>query len=373
MDIPMSGPDITQKEVLAINRVLATPHLALGPHLQKFEKAFASYTGTRDAIAVSSGTAGLHLCMIAAGVGPGDEVITTPYSFIASANCILYVGATPVFVDVDPQTLNMDVHQVEERITPRTKALLPVHVFGQPCDMAPLMDIARRHNLTVIEDACEAIGAEYQGRKVGTFGRASVFAFYPNKQMTTGEGGVIVTDDPAWADLLRSLRNQGRGEGDVWLMHQRLGYNYRLDEMSCALGLAQMERIEELLQKRERVAQTYTRLLRGAQGVHVPYVAPQTTRMSWFLYVVRLTEKINRDKVRQWLQVRGVPTRPYFPPIHLQPFYRQLFGYLEGNFRMAETAGRSSLALPFSGVMTPGQIEHVCEALQDATHASEAG
>ena len=365
----MSRPDITQKEILAVNRVLATPHLALGPNLEKFERAFAGYVGARHGIAVSSGTAGLHMCVVAAGIGPGDEVITSPYSFIASANCILYAGATPVFVDVDPLTLNMDVRQVEERITPRTKALLPVHIFGQPCDMTPLMDIAHRRNLTVIEDACESIGAEYRGRKVGTFGRAAVFAFYPNKQMTTGEGGVIVTDDPAWAALLRSLRNQGRGEGDLWLAHERLGYNYRLDEMSCALGLVQLERIEELLRKRERVAQAYTRLLRDAPGVQVPSIASDTTRASWFLYVVRLTDRANRDRIIHWLQSRGVPARPYFPPIHLQPFYRTQFGHREGDFRVAEMAGGSSLALPFSGLMTQGQVEYVCEALQDALRA----
>lgn len=365
----MSRPDITQKEILAVNRVLATPHLALGPNLEKFERAFASYVGARHGIAVSSGTAGLHMCVVAAGIGPSDEVITSPYSFIASANCILYAGAKPVFVDVDPLTLNLDVRQVEERVTPRTRALLPVHIFGQPCDMGPLMEIARRRNLTVIEDACESIGAEYQGRKVGTFGRAAVFAFYPNKQMTTGEGGVIVTDDPAWASILRSLRNQGRGEGDLWLAHERLGYNYRLDEMSCALGLVQLERIEELLRKRERVAQTYTRLLRDIPGIQVPSLAPYTTRASWFLYVIRLTGKANRDTVLNQLQAMGVPTRPYFPPIHLQPFYRAQFRYREGDFRVAELAGRSSLALPFSGVMTQGQIEYVCGALQETLQA----
>ena len=269
MEITMSGPDITEVEIKAIEAVLRTSHLSIGPRITKFEEQFAAYIGARYAAAVNSGTSGLHLVVIAAGVQEGDLVITTPFSFIASANCILYERALPVFVDVDPATGNIDPDLIveaiealtnERRFPPssrhssfavrRPKAILPIHAFGQPADMDPILEVARRYNLAVIEDACEAIGAEYKGRKAGTLGDAAVFAFYPNKQITTGEGGMIVTDDEEWANLFRSLRNQGRDTFNAWLSHARLGYNYRLDEMSAALGLAQMRRIEELLSKR---------------------------------------------------------------------------------------------------------------------------
>ncbi|MEM2002427.1 MAG: DegT/DnrJ/EryC1/StrS family aminotransferase, partial [Candidatus Methanomethylicaceae archaeon] len=347
----MSSPDITDNEIEAVTQVLRSSYLSIGPCIVEFEERFAAYIGARCAVGVSSGTAGLHLCVIVAGVGEGDLVITTPFSFIASANVILYERGIPVFVDVDEATGNIrpdlmaeavkdlaggrpsarrwlppvlqDAHQVVGKL----KAILPVHVFGQPADMDPILEIARSYGLGVIEDACEAIGAEYKGRKVGTMGDAAVFAFYPNKQMTTGEGGIIVTDREDWAALFRSLRNQGRDVHDAWLSHSRLGYNYRMDEMSAALGLAQLGRIEELLSKRERVAQWYNERLRDVEGVQIPYIAPTTTRMSWFVYVIRLAPEINRDRVMAELEKRGIPSRPYFPCIHLQPFYRERFGY----------------------------------------------
>jgi perosamine synthetase len=390
MSIPMSSPNLTDAEVAAVTQVLQTPFLSIGPKLTAFEQAVAAYVGARYAIGVNSGTSGLHLCIIAAGIKEGDLVITTPFSFIASANCILYERAIPVFVDVDPYTGNMDPALVAEAVEALTndkrpetsnrwlapaicnlqfairnlKAILPVHAFGQPADMDPILAVTHQHDLTIIEDACEAIGAEYKGRKAGTLGHAAVFAFYPNKQMTTGEGGMIVTDNEEWAKLFRSLRNQGRDAFDAWLNHTRLGYNYRLDEMSAALGLVQMQRIEELLTKREQVARWYKERLADVELIDRPYLAPTTTRMSWFVYVVRIRPPASRDEVMRKLAETGVPSRPYFTPIHLQPFYREKFGYQRGDFPITEYLGDTCLALPFSGVMSEDQVDYVCQQLR---------
>ena len=401
--IPMSSPDLTAAEGNAVQEVLSTRWLALGPQLRGFEEAFAAYVGLDHAVGVNSGTSGLHLCVAAAGVGPGDRVITTPFSFIASANCILYERGVPVFVDVDPATGNIDPALVAEaahdlarggkgaerwlppslrniaqhpesirgtqHATHNTqhalKALLPVHAFGQPADMDPLLDVAREHGLAVIEDACEAVGAEYKGRQAGTLGDAAVFAFYPNKQITTGEGGMVVTGDEDWANLFRSLRNQGRDVFDAWLNHTRLGYNYRLDEMSAALGRVQLARMDELLARRARVAGWYDERLADLELVERPTVAPTTTRTSWFVYVVRIRPPAQRDEVLRRLGERGVPSRPYFTPIHLQPFYRERFGYRRGDFPVTERLGDVSLALPFSGVMAEEQVERVCATLEE--------
>jgi len=394
--IPMSSPDLTDAEIAAVNQVLQTPHLSIGPQIQAFEQVVAAYVGAGHAIGVNSGTAGLHLCVIAAGVGEGDLVITTPFSFIASANCILYERAIPVFVDVDPATGNIDPALVAEAahdldrgrptadrwlppdlrgqrsaVGGRLRAILPVHAFGQPADMDPIQKIARRHNLAIIEDACEAIGAEYKRRNAGTLGDAAVFAFYPNKQMTTGEGGVIVTDDDEWATLFRSLRNQGRDVFDAWLNHTRLGYNYRLDELSAALGLAQMQRIGELLAKRAQVAEWYNERLADLELVERPHIASTTTRMSWFVYVVRIKPPADRDEVvRRRLKEAGIPSRPYFTPIHLQPFYQKRFGYQRGDFPVTEYLGDVSLALPFSSVMREDQVDQVCDELRKAVTAT---
>ncbi len=392
----MSSPDITAAEIDAVNAVLRTPVLSIGPQIDAFERAGAAYVGARQAIGVNSGTAGLHLGIIAADVQPGDMVITTPFSFIASANSILYERGVPVFVDVDPQTGNIDPARVaevahdlirdagskrQERWLPRAlqlstsnlqslKAILPVHAFGQPCDMDPILEVAGRYGLRVIEDACEAIGAEYKGRMAGTLGDMGVFAFYPNKQMTTGEGGLVVTSNDEWADLFRSLRNQGRDVFDAWLNHSRLGYNYRLDELSAALGVTQIKRIDELLAKRERVASWYNNRLGEEELIETPQIVATTTRMSWFVYVVRIKPPANRDDVLKRLAAAGVPSRPYFTPIHLQPFYRDKFGYQRGDFPVTEYWGDVSLALPFSGVMTEDQVDYVCQQLRDAvTHA----
>ena len=366
MHIPMSSPDITSAEVDAVNAVLRTPYLSIGPQVDEFERRVAEYIGARHAVAVSSGTAGLHLAVIAAGVTDGDEVITTPFSFVASANVMLYERAKPVFVDIDPLSLNIDPARIEAAITPRTKAILPVHAFGQPADMEPILNIARRYGLAVIEDACEAIGAEYKGRKAGALGRAGVFAFYPNKQMTTGEGGIIVTNDEEWTNLFRSLRNQGRDVFDAWLNHSRLGHNYRMDEMSAALGVAQLSRIEELLAKRERVAGWYNVQLQEIDGVTAPFIAPSTTRVSWFVYVVRFAPDLDRNRIVSLLEEEGIPSRPYFNPIHLQPYYRLRFGYAPGDFPVTEQVAASTLALPFFSNMTEQQVTRVCDVLRQA-------
>jgi perosamine synthetase len=386
LSIPMSSPDISAEDIAAVNAVLQTPVLSIGPQLEAFERAAAGCVGAHYGIGVSSGTAGLHLGVIAAGVEQGDLVITSPFSFIASANAILYERGVPIFIDVDPQTGNVDpakvaeaahdlVHGKSAHWPPRAisnpqskiqnlKSILPVHAFGQPADMDPILDVARQHRLSVIEDACEAIGAEYKGRKAGTLGDLGVFAFYPNKQMTTGEGGLIVTDDESWASLLRSLRNQGRDVFDAWLNHSRLGYNYRLDEMSAALGLSQIRRLDELLNKRAQVAAWYNTRLQNEELIEVPQIVATTTRMSWFVYVVRLRPPASRDEVMRGLQAAGVPSRPYFTPIHLQPYYREKFGYQRGDFPVTEYLGDVSLALPFSGVMTEEQVDYVCQQLR---------
>jgi dTDP-4-amino-4,6-dideoxygalactose transaminase len=349
-------------------------------------------------VGVNSGTSGLHLCVIAAGIADGDLVLTTPFSFIASANCILYERGLPVFVDIDRHTGNIDPvllaqatddlshggaaaqrwlprsipplpsgkeqPYAQDRVRSGMKAILPVHAFGQPADMDLIQGVARRHSLAIIEDACEALGAEYKGHPAGSLGDAAVFAFYPNKQITTGEGGMLVTARDDWAELFRSLRNQGRDVFDAWLNHTRLGYNYRLDEMSAALGLAQMSRLDELLAKRARVAAWYNERLADLPWIERPYIAPTTTRMSWFVYVVRIRPPVERDGIMARLHEANIPSKPYFTPIHLQPFYRQRFGYAPGDYPVTEELGRISLALPFSSVMTEEQVSIVCDCLK---------
>jgi dTDP-4-amino-4,6-dideoxygalactose transaminase len=380
--MPMSSPDLTYLEVEAVGKVLQTRHLSLGPRLVEFEDRFAEYIGAPHAIAVSSGTAGLHLCVIAAGVGPGDLAITTPFSFVASANPILYERAIPVFVDIDPDTLSIDPAQVSAaadgiaaggrsreawiptalkgRVRGELKAILPVHVFGEPAPMDEIRQVAGRHDLPIIEDACEAVGANHNGHKVGALGDAAVFAFYPNKQITTGEGGMIVTHRSEWNELFRSLRNQGRDVMDAWLNHDRLGYNYRLDEMSAALGLVQLDRIESLLARRERAASWYQERLKDIEGLSVPRELPPEFRRSWFVYVVCLAPEINREAVMAALREKNVPSRPYFTPIHLQPYYRERFGFREGQFPVAESVAKSTLALPFFSTIGEEQVDQVC-------------
>jgi dTDP-4-amino-4,6-dideoxygalactose transaminase len=383
----MSSPDLSQAEMDAVLSVLGTPDLSMGPWIDRFEAAFRQFSGCRHAIGVNSGTAGLHLLVRAAGIGPGDLAITTPFSFVASTNVFLFEQAVPVFVDVDPQTGNIDPLLVEQaaadlktggvaakRWLPRrgaderaqVKALLAVDVFGQPTELDALEDTTKKYELKLIEDSCEALGAEYKGKKAGTFGFGGVFAFYPNKQITTGEGGVIITSDEAAAALMRALRNQGRAPGDTWLSHTYLGYNYRLDEMSAALGAAQMQRFEELSRKRQQVADWYAERLAEIPGVEIPVITPTTTRMSWFVYVIRLRKGLDRGQIAALLAERGIPVRPYFLPIHLQPYMVERFGYRKGDFPVTEDLGERGLAVPFSGVMSEAQVDLVCAELRSA-------
>lgn len=362
MRIPLSRPDVGPREVQAVLTVLQTDYLSIGPMVKRFEEAMAQIASTRYAVAVNSGTSGLHLLVRALGIQSGDEVITTSFSFVASSNCLLFENAVPVFADIDAKTLNIDPEDVERKITPRTRGILAVDVFGHPADYRRLEAIARKHNLVLIEDSCEAIGATYRGQKAGSFGHGGVFAFYPNKQITTGEGGVIVTNSEEVAELCRSMRNQGRGSSEEWLEHVRLGYNYRMDELSAALGVAQAERFDELMAKRSAVAERYDRMLASLAGVSIPYRAPEVD-VSWFLYVIQLDPAYDRDKVIRLLQDRGVGTRAYFQPIHLQKLYRERFGYRGGELPVTEEISRRTLALPFFSGLTEAEQEYVVESL----------
>lgn len=388
MRIPLSSPDVGEREIDYATQVLRSNHLSLGPWLPRFEEAFAAYAGRKYAIAANSGTSALHMCVRAMDLNGGDEVITTAFSFVASANCLLYEGVVPVFVDIDPATLNIDPNKVREFLEREcyrdsrgavvdrntggiVRAILPVHVFGLPCEMEEIQAIASEYHLDILEDSCEAIGATYHGRKAGTFGTAGVFAFYPNKQMTTGEGGMVVTDDPQIADRCRSLRNQGRDNSGQWLNHVMLGFNYRLSDVHCAIGLAQLERIEELLQKRERAAHLYDERLR-----HSPLQLPCATsgcNRSWFVYVVQFQgtqATAKRSEVRELLASRGIASQVYFPAIHRQPYYPQALRRIYGGLQETERAADTCLALPFSSRITEAEINEVCEAVTFAVAPS---
>ena len=367
-NIPLSSPDITDREVETIRQVLSTPFLSIGPKVKEFEKKIADFIGTRYAVAVNSGTSGLHLAVRSLDIKDGDEVITSPFSFIASANCMLFERAKPVFVDIDEKTLCIDSAKIEEKITKKTKAILPVHIFGHPCDMDEIIRIAKKHNLAVIEDACEAIGAKYKGGMAGSFGDCGVFAFYPNKQITTAEGGIIVTNNEKIAKLCQSMRNQGRDEGDEWLCHSRLGYNYRMSELSASLGVTQMERIKEILKKRQKVAATYNEKLSRIKGIKIPYI-DSSVDMSWFVYVIRLDDKIfsnkDRNRIIQKLKEKGIDSREYFPPIHLEPLYVKMFGYKKNDFPITEKVSEATIALPFYNNLREEEIDYVCRNLKD--------
>jgi perosamine synthetase len=371
--IPLAQPDITDLERRAVEEVLLTPTLSLGPKLPEFEALLAEAAGVRHAVAVNSGTAALHLAVRGLGIGPGDEVITTPFSFIASANAVLFEGARPVLVDIDPRTLNLDPARLEAALTSRTKAVLAVDVFGHPADWDAIEAIARPRGLAVIEDSCEAIGARYKGRRAGSFGDCGAFAFYPNKQITTGEGGALVTDSGELAALARSMRNQGRSAGGAWLAHERLGYNYRLSEINCALGVAQMHRLEDMLRRRAEVAEGYRAALSAIDEIELPYAAPDV-EMSWFVYVVRLRAgfgQAQRDAVLASLRAKGIGCSNYFAPIHLQPFYRAM-GWRPGDFPVTESVGERTIALPFFNALSRRQIEAVAEALAEAVAEAAA-
>lgn len=391
----MSSPDISEEDRDAVRSVINTTYLSMGPWVERFEEAFKTMTGCRYAIAVNSGTAGLHLAIRAIGLQRGDIVLTTPFSFVASSNAILFENALPVYVDVDPVTGNMDTRQLSQavddlssggerarrwlprklpryfddngkEIIPHLKALLPIDVFGQPADMDSIRGSANRYRLPIIEDSCEALGAIYKTTPAGKIGDIGVFAFYPNKQITTGEGGMVVTDNENYAKAIQALRNQGRAPGDNWLQHTHLGYNYRMDEMSAALGTSQMARLDSLLTARQNVADMYFRHLSAIPEIEPLSILPTTTRMSWFVFVVRIPHGADRMAIAGRLAEKGIPVRPYFLPIHLQPFMVERFGYRPGDFPVTEDLGERGLALPFSGVMTEEQVEKVCRALRES-------
>ena len=409
MNIPLSSPDITEFEREKILEVLNTPNLSLGPKLNEFETKFSNYVGSKYSISVNSGTSGLHLCVKALDIKDENAVLTTPFSFVSTANCILFERAKPIFVDIDEDTMNIDVNKLEDKIKKikkndlGLKAILPVHVFGRPCEIKKIMEIARLYELKVIEDSAEALGAEYKltaslksaelhdngthihkiesvshnketlqksqdemvWKKVGTFGDCGVFAFYPNKQITTGEGGIIVTNDEGIYELCRSMRNQGRSDKDRWLQHERLGYNYRLSDINCALGIAQLDRIEEILSKREKVAKMYNERLGKMEDLTIP-CSEENKKISWFVYVVRLDKRFareDRDLILDKLREKGIGCSNYFTPIHLQPFYRKLYGFKKGDFPVTEMISERTIALPFYNNLREEQIDYVCNSL----------
>ncbi|MGA2908806.1 MAG: DegT/DnrJ/EryC1/StrS family aminotransferase [Terracidiphilus sp.] len=364
--IPLSAPDITEAEVAAVTAVLRTPHLSLGPELGAFETELATYHGVGQAVAVSSGTAGLHLALLTMGVGEGDEVIIPSFTFVAVVNAVLQVRATPVLVELDFVTLNLDAAAVEHAISPRTRAILAIHTFGVPAQMDALQDLARRHQLSFIEDASEAIGARFGERLAGSFGDLAVLGFYPNKQITTGEGGAVLASDPAHAARLRQLRNQGRDASGNWLDHVEPGYNYRLSELACALGRVQLRRIDEILALRRQAAERYNALLAHVPGLERPPLSLPNRELSWFVYVVRLPEGVNRDRVQAALARRGIATGRYFAPIHLQPIWRASHGQEPGHFPLTESIARRTLALPFFNRVTADQQQEVADALREA-------
>ena len=360
--INLSAPWIDERDEELVLEVLRSGWLSLGPTGPRFESMLAEAVGAPHCAAVSSGTAGLHLCMRIAGIGPGDEVITSPYSFVASANCAIYEGATPVFADIDPHTYNLDPAAVEAAITPRTKAIVAVDIFGYPAEYDELLALCERHGLLLVEDSCEALGAEYKGRRLGSHGHLAVWAFYPNKQMTTGEGGAVTTASAEQHELLVSLRNQGRLETSSWLQHGRLGFNYRLDDLSAALGIGQLEKLDRMLAARGAVAESYGELLAGLD-VELPLADDEDHVRSWFVYVVKLPSGVDRDGVMKRLSDEGIATAPYLPSIHLQSYMRELYGFSEGMLPVSEDCSARTMALPFHARLACGDQERVAEAL----------
>jgi len=364
--INLSAPWIEERDEELVLEVLRSGWLSLGPTGPRFESMLADAVGAPHCAAVSSGTAGLHLCMRIAGVGPGDEVITSPYSFVASANCAIYEGATPVFADIDPRTYNLDPAAVEAAITPRTKAIVGVDIFGYPCELDELLALCERHGIVFVEDACEALGAEYKGRRLGSHGHLATWAFYPNKQMTTGEGGAVTTASAEEHELLVSLRNQGRGDSGGWLDHVRLGFNYRMSDVAAAMGIGQLERFDEILAARSRVAEQYNEILSEIDGVELPCPDDLDHVRSWFVYVVKLPSGADRDGVMARLAAEGIATAPYLPSIHLQSYMRELYGFGEGMLPVSEDCSARTMALPFHARLEREDQERVVEALRNA-------
>jgi len=364
--IPLARPDLGSREEELVLEVLRSGQLSLGPMGERFERDFAAWLGVSEAVMVSSGTTALHLGVRMLGWGEGDEVVTSPFSFVASANCLLYEGAKPVFVDVEEETLDLDPTAAAEAVGERTAGLLPVHIFGFPAAMPELEALAQRHGFGILEDACEALGAvDSEGRKVGARGNLATFAFYANKQMTTGEGGMIVPRDAGEAARLRSERNQGRAVDMGWLDHDRLGFNYRLSDLAAALGVAQVEKLDSLLERRAAVARMYEERLASIEGLRTPVAGRGSEVRSWFVYTVRLPQGADRDAAIARLADRGVASKAYLPCIHLFPHLREL-GYREGQFPVAEAASADSLALPFFPTMPEAQVDRVCQELAAA-------
>jgi perosamine synthetase len=364
--IPLSRPYVDEREEELVLEVLRSGRLSLGPAIERFEELFAERVGAPYAAAVTSGTAGLHLLAHSAGVGAGDEVITSPISFVATANCFIFEGAEPVFADVDARTLNLDPGAVEAAVTERTKAIVAVDMFGYPCELDELRAIAERHGLALIDDSCEALGARYRGAPVGSHGVSSVFGFYPNKQITTGEGGVVTTHSEDEYDLLRSLRNQGRSYESRWFHHVRLGFNYRFTDLQAAVGIAQLEKLDRILELRSEAAARYDALLAGVGGVETPLADDDDHVRSWFVYVVKLAAGIDRDVVTERLAADGIEAGHYVPCVHLQPYMRDRYEFAEGLCPVAEDAASRTLALPFfTGIETKDQ-ERVVDALRAA-------
>jgi perosamine synthetase len=371
--IPLARPSIGPSEEALVLETLRSGRLSLGPRLPAFESALSRRLGDRAVSAVSSGTAGLHLAVRAAGIEAGDEVVTTPFSFVASANCLLYENARPVFCDIDPRTLNIDPRAAAAAVGDRTTGLLPVHIFGYPADMPALERLAAERGLWIVEDSCEALGAVHaDGTPVGARGNLSTFAFYANKQITTGEGGAVVCPDAAVKERVDSERNQGRAPDMGWLDHDRLGFNYRLDDLSCALGLAQLERLDELLAGRARVAGLYREALAEVEGLELPCPDADGDRRSWFVYVVQLPRGMDRDAAVRAMRERGVDSKPYLPAIHLMSFYRERYGHREGELPICEDVAARSLALPFFPQLTEGEVEQVAGALRGVIEAAQA-
>lgn len=362
--IPLARPVVGEEEERAVIEVLRSGQLSLGPRVVEFERLFSERVGAPLACAVSSGTAGLHLALRAAGVGEGDEVVTSPFSFVASANAALYERARPVFADIDPVTLNLDPRAAGAAVSERTRALLPVHIFGYPADMPAFERIASDHGLAIVEDACEALGAGHaDGRPVGGRGHPAVFGFYANKQLTTGEGGMVTLGDPAQKQMIDSERNQGRAVDMGWLDHDRLGFNYRLSDIACAIGIAQLQRLDGMLAARARVASVYREALEGMEGLELPCPDRGGDTRGWFVFVVQLPRGVDRDGVVRALAAVGIQSKPYLPAIHLMSFYRERFGHREGEFPVCEGVAARSLALPFFPAMSEGQVARVAQQL----------
>lgn len=361
--ILLGPPSLDNQDMEAVIKVLKSGQLSLGEQTLKFEAEFANFVGAKYAALTSSGTTALHLAVLVQGIKAGDGVITSPFSFVASTNCFLYEKAMPQFVDIDPVTLNIDVNKLEAAITTKTKAILPVDIFGYPAEWETILSVAKKHQLKIIEDAAEALGAEYKGKKIGSLGHPAVFAFYPNKQMTMGEGGILTTNDRQLHQLVKGLLNQGRGPDMNWLKHEYLGYNYRATEIQAALGRSQLKKIRLFLKKRDKVAGWYNQRLAKIDGISTLIANDANHYRSWFVYVIRLNRQFDRDKIINRLNQAGIPSKAYLPPIHLQP-YMNSFGYQPGDFPVCEAVSASTLALPFFTQMTTSQVDFVCEKLE---------